>query len=297
MKRTNFKPKDHAFRFANRFVNKLLTFKRFGFWGKTYEIATEGRCGGMAFAALDYYFENITVPDFTAKDFPDSDVPPDTHPLAKYIYSRQIDSMIKGRRGAKDGWKFLRWTQQSTETLIKKTIDNEIPKVKQSIDKGKPVVLGLVKATQKRDIGNNHQVVCFAYNDHPSGHTDLYIYDPNHPPGSTHYPSGEVLLSRRIRPEVNIPDSGIDVPGDPSEPIKTITTAGYPFKTKHAGTWRGFFVQGYSRKSSPPRFGRAPQPAPGPGKRVPPIPPVSNPGKGGKTGELPGTGRPPVHLN
>lgn len=299
MQRTSFNPSKHAFRFSNRFVNEVLTLHiGFGFWGKRIDFETSGRCGGMAFAALDYYHADRPVPDFEASDFPESDVPPDGHPLADYIYSRQLDSMGAGKKFTpfglwKDSRRFVKWTRDSTRTLLERTVNTEIPKIKKAIDNDTPVVLGLVKATRLLDIGDNHQVVCYAYDDHSSGHTDLYIYDPNHPPGSAHYPSGEVMLSRRIRPEVDIPGLGEDVPGDSAEPIKSITRGGHPFKTEKAGTWRGFFMQRYSPKPDPPGFTRSPKPNPRPAPKPPPRP---KPGKGGRDKNMPGTGKPPTHL-
>src|SRR5215213_3259607 len=48
--RTGFDPRAHGFHFANDFVDKVVTVPGFG------EVATDGRAGGMAFAALDYWF-------------------------------------------------------------------------------------------------------------------------------------------------------------------------------------------------------------------------------------------------
>lgn len=56
MKRTNFDPQKHAFRFENHFKNEA---KFFGL--KSLKMETDGRCGGMAFASLDYYFSNKPI--------------------------------------------------------------------------------------------------------------------------------------------------------------------------------------------------------------------------------------------
>lgn len=48
MPRTGFDPRAHGFHFANDFVDKVVTVPGYG------EVATDGRSGGMAFAALDY---------------------------------------------------------------------------------------------------------------------------------------------------------------------------------------------------------------------------------------------------
>ena len=218
MPSTNFVPSDHAFRFPNQFVNTVLD----KWWFP--KIETTGRCGGMCYAALDYYFAGISVPDFTPSDFDDGSVPPDGHRLADYLYTRQLDSM-KWR----DGLRFGRWTARGDTRVMSRTLHNEIPKAKESIDDGEPVVLGLLGSSSLKRLGKgNHQAVCYAYSEDASGITTLYIYDPNHPP--THNFSGEVELSRKMG-------------------------GGLGFEADHGGPWRGFFVQRYSRRQPPQRFG------------------------------------------
>ena len=56
MPRTGFDPRAHGFHFANDFVDKVVTIPGYG------EVATDGRSGGMAFAALDYWFAGLPVP-------------------------------------------------------------------------------------------------------------------------------------------------------------------------------------------------------------------------------------------
>src|SRR5438132_8353868 len=79
MPRNKFDPKKHGFAFANQFVNHVLTLP------DGQEITTRGRCGGMAFAALDYYFAGLPVPKNVI-------LPPDGTLLADYIMKRLIDS-------------------------------------------------------------------------------------------------------------------------------------------------------------------------------------------------------------
>ena len=56
MPRTGFEPRAHGFHFANEFVDKVVTVPGYG------EVATDGRSGGMAFAALDYWFAGLPGP-------------------------------------------------------------------------------------------------------------------------------------------------------------------------------------------------------------------------------------------
>lgn len=234
MKRTNYDPQKHAFRFENQFKNEA---KLFGL--KSLKMETDGRCGGMAFASLDYYFSNKPVPKTTN---PNSS-------LREYLLKRQIESFT-----IRDSWRFFRWTRKSNHSIVPKTLNYEIPKIKKSIDRGDPVVIGLVGATTLREIGDeNHQVVCYGYNERENGFTELCIYDPNCPPEDNF--SGELLLFPFSRKS---PKSGTEIPGDSAEPIKTIT-AGLPaFKLKKSAAgksdkvWRGFFLQHYSPDSNPP---------------------------------------------
>lgn len=181
MKQTNFIPKKHAFKFENTFTNqaKVIGLSKIPWAGKFFEMETNGLCGGMAYAALDYYHTNIPTPSVTSAN----------SSLRKYLLKRQMDSFKY-----KDSWRFSRWTKRSNSTIVPKTVNNEIPKAKKSIDKGNPVVIGLVGATRLRDVGDdNHQVVCFGYDEDASGKTTLYIYDPNCPPAGDF--SGELELT------------------------------------------------------------------------------------------------------
>ncbi len=228
MKRTKFIPKKHAFDFVNDFKNQV---KALGF----IKMETDGLCGGMSYAALDYYFANMRRPN--------------AHPeLNKYLIKRQLDSFTM-----KDSWKFFQWTRKSNSTISPKTLKNEIPKIKRNINKGKPVVIGLIGAKRIRDIGkDNHQVVCYGYGKNKNGHTELYVYDPNCPPTDSF--SGEIVIS----PE-RTKGSGKDVPGDSAEPIKTETGSLHPHfradrskASKPDKIWRGLFVQNYKPKPNPP---------------------------------------------
>ena len=247
MKRTNFEPAKHAFRFENTFENqvKVLGLSSIPFIGSAFEMETNGLCGGMAFSALDYYHSNRPTPDVSS---PNSK-------LREYLLKRQLDS-FKYR----DSWRFYRWTRRSNSTIVPKTLENEIPKAKKSIDSGNPVVLGLVGATRVRDIGDdNHQVICYGYNENSSGKTTLYVYDPNCPPNGSF--SGELELIPFVHQSSG--GGGPDNPGNPSGPVQklsvTTDSPGYNrFKIKRSvagksdSIWRGFFVQRYSKRSNPP---------------------------------------------
>lgn len=228
MKRTKFIPEIHAFNFVNDFKNQVKTL-----WLIKFE--TNGLCGGMSFAALDYYNANMRRPEYNRSFY-------------KYLMKRQLDSFK-----FKDGWKYFQWTRKSDGSIVPKTLKNEIPKAKRKIDRGEPCILGLIGAKRVRDIGrNNHQVVCYGYGKNKNGQTELYVYDPNCPPTDSF--SGEIVIS----PE-RTKGTGKDVPGDSAEPIKTETGSLHPhFRADRSNAdkpdkiWRGIFVQNYNPEPNPP---------------------------------------------
>jgi hypothetical protein len=81
-----FGPRVHGFHFANDLVDKAVIVPGYG------EVATDGRCGGMAFAALDYWSAGLPVPSHRPDNFPDRAVPEDGTRLADVIHKRLFDS-------------------------------------------------------------------------------------------------------------------------------------------------------------------------------------------------------------
>lgn len=214
MPATSFKPTRHGFHFGNEFVNRIVEIP-----GRA-PIATRGRCGGMAYAALDYYFAGIAIPTHVAEDFSPDRVPADGKRLADYIYRRLFRSMADG------GVNFLMWTLYRDEATIfgkgvTRLTKEELPKLRRQIDAGRPMALGLISAKNLLDIGNNHQVVAYGYDYHQEpDRTVIYIYDNNYPD----------------RDDVTL----VTDPANPHlrEEIRGEVTA----------TWRGVFIQNYRRE-------------------------------------------------
>jgi hypothetical protein len=227
MGRTLFTAAEHGFRFPNHFVNDVFL-----------NIRTRGRCGGMAYASLDYYFAGLEIPPCTSQDFPGSSVPPDGHPLADYIFARQIHSFLPP-----NGPKFLTWTRRKNRNtlfgrrkgLTHLTKSVEFPKLRESIDNGNPVALGLISADAKRlrDVDRNHQVVAYGYKRETNGTIRVFIYDNDFPPRAGQ--SGEVVLT-----------------SDPDDDY--FTTSSLDTNRSRGGPWRGFFVQSYFPVPQPPTF-------------------------------------------
>ncbi|MGY4645178.1 MIR domain-containing protein [Cellulomonas sp. URHB0016] len=204
-----FDPAVHGFAFANRFVDVFLSVG-------TFEITTAGRCGGMAYLALDHWTAGRPVPRWPGGLWAPGHVPPDGHWLADDIRGRLFDSFRTGTAA-----KFVTWTQSSDHaTWISKgvsrwTSEDELPKVVAAVDAGRPVPLGLVVARSLGDIGKNHQVLAYGYEKEPSGRVTVLVYDSN----------------------------------SPGREVRLTSEAGEPgWAASNGPRWRGFFVQAYSAK-------------------------------------------------
>ncbi len=174
---TSFHPLNHGFRFANRFANQVIDLG-------PLNITTRGRCGGMVYAALDYWRLSRRIPTRT-------DLPPDGDPLADFILDRQMKSMVDM------GPKFLtKFAQQaaphidipllgelgpglSAEQQFQSGIDF-IDGITIAIDRGNPIPVGLI--AMGFDPAANHQVLAIGYDPHPDRTKRVvHLYDPNHP--------------------------------------------------------------------------------------------------------------------
>ncbi len=176
MPRVNYPLDRFGFRFSNRFRNVIAELPG----GRKIEL--NGRCGGMTFASLDHFFAGRPAPSVGPADLPaDTGVPPDGSPLADYImrrhyYSLSIPAILNV---------FL-WTvlpDRSTffaRGVHERTVYEELPRLRQAIDQGRPVPLILIHARDLANIGLNHQVVAYGY-DVEAGGMKIYLYDCNHP--------------------------------------------------------------------------------------------------------------------
>jgi hypothetical protein len=166
--RLPFNAVEHGFAFSNSFTNHVVTIPALGI-----DITTSGRCGGMAFAALDYWHHGLAVPDAAG-------LPADGSLLGDYIYARLLDSMLA------NGWRFLRFmgTPDAPGLLgsgvARMTREQEYPKLMRALDGGSPCVLGLSQARDIEGLGNDHQVVAYGYED-GAGSSRVFIYDNNDP--------------------------------------------------------------------------------------------------------------------
>jgi hypothetical protein len=162
-----FEPARHGFHFPNCFVNHFV----FG----PLKFSSGGRCGGMSYVALDYFFADEAVPDMT-------DLPEMSTPLGKFIVRRQAQSLLNQLPGFVVG--MLNPFGLRSGALFRRCLPGGAMNalLRRSIDAGQPVPLGLV-APKLGIADTHHQVVAIGYE--MSGLDPVsfrvVIYDPNHP--------------------------------------------------------------------------------------------------------------------
>ena len=185
--RTGFDPKVDSFAFPNEFY--LWPSKRRGMYGL---------CGGMCFAALDYWKE-----DGLPYLWREQTDPPTSWgaPVFDYLWERQIDSM----NGLRVPFKTLQWMARPYEETAWETRRRELLKVEARIRSGYPVVLCVLRTRNLLRPTHNHQVVVTGF--FSDGNvTTLLCYDPN-------WPRQEVLICVHWRKPVMLQDTGERVVG------------------------------------------------------------------------------------
>lgn len=194
-----FTAKQNGWHFNNDFVNHI-----FG------SLETKGLCGGMAYSALDYYFNDLPIPTHRQGDFggPDVTVPPGGR-LHSMIFNRLIDSFADnfgkwscvypeldaavgaalglvvggGLLGAVVGAVWGGIYGELHEVFAcpgggpAGMTRQELPNLtKNFLDKGVPAPIGLIYDSDILNIGLSHQVVAYGYS--MSGTTiTINIYD------------------------------------------------------------------------------------------------------------------------
>jgi hypothetical protein len=187
-----------------------------------------GLCGGMIFAALDYWHARVHPPE--ARPAPGS-------PLHRYIVRRLIASWrihavaryyrwMTRPDGDRDIAALGRRLGQTRRGVSWRTIAVQWPRIRASLDDGIPAPLGLVTVASANpaQLRHNHQALAFGY-DLSGGEVTLRVYDPN---------SGR--------------DDGVGIRFDAAAPERATEFAhnlnlGWPV--------RGFFLVGYSPATPP----------------------------------------------
>jgi hypothetical protein len=164
--------------------------------------ASDGLCGGMAFAARDQFEAGRPPPPDTA--------PPSSGPLFDYLVRRLFDS-FNLPTGPLEYLKLMNPRLPDGETVLTRvgvlphgrawrTVRVEWPTIRATIEAGHPVPLGLVRTKSRNpfDLKHNHQVLAYGY-ELTGNALVLRIYDPNFPDRD------DVTLSLPV--------------GDPSRPV------------------------------------------------------------------------------
>lgn len=170
-----------------------------------------GLCGGMCFAALDYYYAGQPVPSYSrTEDLPSN--------FILYLWDRQINSF-----GFFVVPKVIEWMLRDDGDVAVRTARYEVPKIRRALDQGQPVVLGMVRGKGSTDPTVNHQVLGTGYDfDETTRQFKVYLYDPN-------YPDLDSSLSMSL--------------ASPSQGLQGAQVTGEPF--------RGLFVIPYKAQQPP----------------------------------------------
>jgi hypothetical protein len=184
---TGFLPVRDGFKFSNQWPNTpyslpplkgtMLDYK--------YGNASNGLCGGMVFAARDYFEAGLSIPEVMTAPVGERDL------LFRYLVDRlfatfSVDSVSLML-------KLMNPLYPDTDENILGALglaagrssvmaNEEWPLIRADIDAGRPspLVLITVKSTLPWDLGKCHQVLAYAYDVHGDDIL-LRVYDPNQP--------------------------------------------------------------------------------------------------------------------
>ena len=178
---TNFLPSRDGFHFVNAFPQVPQKRIKTIFGEIAIGDASKGLCGGMVFAALDYFNAGLEIPQVST--------PPGEGVLFDYIVDRLLvsfdipagilnyielmnprypDGLVSGTFGLRPHGRSWRMIRQ------------EWPLIKAKLDAGQlcPIGLVTVKSADLLMLGHNHQVMAYGY-DLVGSDLTLRIYDPN----------------------------------------------------------------------------------------------------------------------
>jgi hypothetical protein len=227
MRVTGFLPSMNGFQFSNSFAHAPDI--QINILGQNIAIgdAANGLCGGMAFAARDFFQSGQRPPART--DSPTSGV------LFDFLVRRLFDS-FEIPVGPARYVALMSPDLPDHETVLSEiglaphgrawvTIVEEWPKIRAGIDGGMPMPMALIRV-KDRDIsqmGNNHQVLAYGY-DLDESDLSILVYDPNCP------------NDNNVRINLNL--------GNPRQTTAMSQTAG--MKNETVKPVHAFFSQGYA---------------------------------------------------
>jgi hypothetical protein len=185
---TPFRPSLHGFKFTNWWPAGTTALKvDLGITTLGIGDASNGLCGGMVFAALDYYLAGMTVPQQTVAPAKEG------VPLFDYFVSRLINSFdipaFPARLFAIMAPTYPDTDQGVLEPVGLMTGRSAImvreawPAIKQWVDAGVPMPICVLEVKDTFDLTelqNNHQILVWGYYVDGTWLT-LAVYDPNQP--------------------------------------------------------------------------------------------------------------------
>jgi hypothetical protein len=207
-----FLPSTSGFRFANDFPH--VPVRHIGIPGVIsvpIGDASNGLCGGMAFAARDYFEAERPPPDDTTA--------PGDGPLFDYLCARLFDSFDLPLGPARylalmspllpDGETLWSRIGIAPHGRAWQTVRDEWPKVRADIDAGHPSTLGLVRvvSSDPRQLKQNHQVLAYGY-ELDGATLRIRLYDPNQPGRDDVALSMSIADPSRFTPITTSPPSG-----------------------------------------------------------------------------------------
>jgi hypothetical protein len=177
-----FVPSRHGFAFTNAWPSQPAVVVATHFGQITIGNAAAGLCGGMVFAALDYWHAAIVPP--TTRPVPGE-------PLYRQIVRRLIDSWDLPT-GIADYYQYMNLPDGDValdvlgrqividQGLTGRTVQLQWPQIRADLDRGVPAPLGVVTVASSKpaDLALNHQVLAYGY-DRAGTEVTVRVYDPN----------------------------------------------------------------------------------------------------------------------
>ena len=174
----------HGFVFGNDWPTQPAVVLATPFGDINIGDAGAGLCGGMVFAALDYWYAGAVPP---------ARRPAQGDALFGHLVQRLIDSWHLPA-GAAQYYQWMNLPDGDTafnafgrrvlteRGIAWRTLRVQWPPIASDLDHGTPAALGVVtvRSTRPRDLGQNHQVLATGYETSGSAVT-VHIYDPNRP--------------------------------------------------------------------------------------------------------------------
>jgi hypothetical protein len=144
-----FLPSRHGFRFSNHFPAGPVVNLRLPGLTLPFGNASYGLCGGMAFAARDYFDKGITIPQTAAPPDPGS-------PLFNYLVRRLWDSFqLPG-----GPFRYYAWMGLSDEAVLVRTVSEGWPRIRRELDRGRLAPLGALIGS--RASATRRELLCAA---------------------------------------------------------------------------------------------------------------------------------------